>query len=109
MVLRRKKKRKKKNLNMSQYADIFCKVEIGAEALEKILAGIDLNKLSSELRRGLESSKGQKAAKLTKRLKVVEQFRRAKIGPERMISRVVPVIPPDLRPLVQLEEIGRAS
>src|SRR3989344_1045196 len=90
-------------LNMSQYVDIFCKVEIGAEALEKILASIDLNKLSSELRRGLESSKGQKAAKLTKRLKVVEQFRRAKIGPERMISSVVPVIPPDLRPLVQLE------
>jgi DNA-directed RNA polymerase subunit beta' len=90
-------------VNLSEYIDVFAKVEIGAEALMGILENMDLNALASELREGLESAKGQKASKLAKRLKVVEQFRRASIEPSRMILGVIPVIPPDLRPLVQLE------
>lgn len=90
-------------LNLRDYLDIFCELEIGAEALEKILKSLDLNELATELREELERSKGQKATKISKRLKVVEQFRRAEIDPSRMIMDIIPVIPPDLRPLVQLE------
>ncbi len=90
-------------VNLSDYLKIFTKMEIGAEALEGILSKMDLNELASQLREELENARGQKASKLAKRLKVVEQFRRAGIEPSRMILSVVPVIPPDLRPLVQLE------
>src|SRR4030043_2468042 len=90
-------------LTLSKYLNKFCKLEIGAEALQKILQSMDLNALSAQLRNDLENSKGQKAAKISKRLKVVEQFRRASIQPERMIMNVIPVIPPDLRPMVQLD------
>ncbi|OGC48718.1 DNA-directed RNA polymerase subunit beta', partial [candidate division WWE3 bacterium RBG_16_37_10] len=90
-------------VNLSVYLDVFTKVEIGAEALKGILEKMDLNVVSAQLRSDLENAKGQKAAKLAKRLKVVEQFRRASIEPSRMILSVIPVIPPDLRPLVQLE------
>ena len=90
-------------LKMADYVDSFCQVEIGAEALEKILKEMDLTVLASDLKEEFETSKGQKASKISRRLKVVEQFRRAKINPDRMILRVVPVIPPDLRPMVLLE------
>lgn len=90
-------------LNLYKYLDEFCTLKIGAEALQHILKDIDLNKIALELRSQLDSSKGQKAAKISKRLKVIEQFRRSKISPERMIFTVIPVIPPDLRPMVQLE------
>ncbi|MFA6981586.1 MAG: DNA-directed RNA polymerase subunit beta' [Patescibacteria group bacterium] len=90
-------------LNMADYIDIFAKLEIGAEAIKGILSRLDLNGLSVQLREGLDSAKGQKAQKLSKRLKVVEQFRRAGISPDRMILDVLPVIPAELRPLVQLE------
>ncbi|GIW69521.1 MAG: hypothetical protein KatS3mg101_0268 [Patescibacteria group bacterium] len=64
---------------------------------------MDLNDLSGKLRNELNNSKGQKAQRIAKRLKVVEQFRKAGITPDRMIMEVIPVIPPDLRPMVQLE------
>ena len=85
------------------YLDKFCTLEIGAEALQNILADMELNSLSSKLREDLERAKGQKAAKISKRLRVVEQYRRSGVDPERMILDVIPVIPPDLRPMVQLE------
>ncbi len=90
-------------LALSDYLDEFCKVEIGAEALQGILGALDLNALASDLRDELNESRGQKAAKIAKRLRVIEQFRRSGISPDRMIFGVIPVIPPDLRPLVQLE------
>lgn len=90
-------------VSLAQYLDRFSTLEIGAEALQGILKRMDLNALSSQLREELERSKGQKAAKISKRLKVVEQFRRSGVAPERMIMTIIPVIPPDLRPMVQLE------
>ena len=89
--------------SLISYLGIFCKLEIGAEALQSILSQMDLNALSEELRNELENAKGQKAQKISKRLRIVEQFRRAGISPDRMILEVIPVIPPDLRPMVQLE------
>jgi len=85
------------------YIDQFTEVEMGAEALKKVLEGMDLLKLSRKIRRKLAKSKGQKRVKLLKRLRVVEGFRLAGIRPEWMILTVLPVIPPDLRPLIQLE------
>lgn len=90
-------------MNLSVYVDMFATVDIGAEAIQGILEDMDLNALSEELREELETAKGQKAVKLTKRLKVVEGFRKAELEPQRMIFDVIPVIPPDLRPMVQLE------
>jgi DNA-directed RNA polymerase subunit beta' len=90
-------------LNLSGYIDMFAQSNIGAEAVQGILRELDLNKLSLKLREELEETKGQKAVKLTKRLKVVEGFRRADLETERMVLEVIPVIPPDLRPMVQLE------
>lgn len=90
-------------LTLYKYIQGFCKLEIGAQALHGILAGMDLHAISSSLREELETSKGQKALKIAKRLRVVEQFRRAEINPNRMVIEILPVIPPDLRPMVQLE------
>ncbi len=88
---------------LATYLDRFCTLEIGAEALQNILADMELNTLSSKLREDLARAKGQKAAKISKRLRVVEQYRRSGVDPERMVLDVIPVIPPDLRPMVQLE------
>ena len=90
-------------ISLVNYLDGFAKLEIGAEALQKILQSLDLTTLTERLRNELDTSKGQKAQKIAKRLKVVEQFRRANISPDRMIMSVIPVIPPDLRPMVQLD------
>lgn len=90
-------------VSLADYLEIFCKVAIGAEALEGILENLDLNELSAKLREDLTSAKGQKSQKISKRLKVVEGFRRADIAPHRMILNTLPVIPPDLRPMVQLD------
>jgi len=90
-------------VNLADYIDEFCKVDIGAEALEKILQNLDLNELAAGLKEITQNSKGQKAQKASKRLKAVEGFRRAGIETSRMILNVLPVIPPDLRPMVQLE------
>ena len=77
--------------------------EMGAEAIKKLLEDIDLEKLSAELKEELETASGQKRVKLLKRLDVVESFRTAGLRPEWMILDVLPVIPPDIRPMVQLD------
>ena len=79
------------------------KAEMGAEALEKLLKEIDLDKLSEKLKKELENASEQKRAKLVKRLDTVESFRLSGNRPEWMIMNVVPVIPPELRPMVQLD------
>ena len=79
------------------------KAEMGAEALRKLLAEIDLEKLSKKLKKELEKASEQKKAKLIKRLDTVESFRLSGNKPEWMIMSVIPVIPPDLRPMVQLD------
>ena len=79
------------------------KAEMGAEALEKLLKEIDLDKLSAKLKKELEGASEQKKAKLIKRLDTVESFRLSGNRPEWMILNVVPVIPPELRPMVQLD------
>ena len=88
---------------LHQYIDQFAVVSMGAEALKEVLEKIDLDNLSQRIKRNLTKSRGQKLVKLTKRLRVVEGFRLAGIKPEWMILSVVPIIPPDLRPLVQLQ------
>ncbi len=79
------------------------KAEMGAEALYKLLAEIDLDKLSEKLKKELVKASEQKKAKLVKRLDTVESFRLSNNRPEWMIMHVVPVIPPELRPMVQLD------
>ena len=76
---------------------------MGAEAIQKLLAEIDLDKLSKELREELEHANGQKRVRLLKRLECVESFLESNQRPEWMIMTVIPVIPPDLRPLLQLD------
>ena len=76
---------------------------MGAEAIKKLLCEIDLEKLSAELKNGLEEAQGQKKIRVAKRLEVVEAFRISGNKPEWMIMDAVPVIPPDLRPMVQLD------
>jgi len=80
----------------------FIKVGMGAEAVSAVLKELDLNKLSGQLREEVQNSSGQKQLKATKRLRVVEGLRQADLRPEWMVINVLPVIPPDLRPMVQL-------
>ncbi len=99
----------KQVLNEKDYRDMREKYEddfdagMGAEYIKKLLASIDLEKLSEELKEELEGATGQKRARLLKRLEVVESFRLSGNRPEWMILDVVPVIPPDIRPMVQLD------
>ena len=79
------------------------KAEMGAEAIRKLLEQVDLEKLSAEIEKDLESASEQRKAKLIKRLDTVEAFRQSGNRPEWMVMNVVPVIPPDLRPMVQLD------
>ena len=79
------------------------RVGMGAEAIQELLQAIDLEKDSEELRKGLKESTGQKRARIIKRLEVVEAFRNSGNKPEWMIMTVIPVIPPDIRPMVQLD------
>ena len=79
------------------------KAEMGAEPIRNLLAEIDLDKLSEKLKKELEKASEQKKAKIVKRLDTVESFRLSKNRPEWMVMQVVPVIPPDLRPMVQLD------
>ncbi len=76
---------------------------MGAEAVRELLAGLDLDALAADLRRQISTTTSQRRKKATKRLKVVEAFRRSGSSPEWMILTVLPVLPPDLRPLVQLD------
>ena len=85
-----------------RYEDEF-KAAMGAEAIKDLLAEIDLEQLSAELHNELEDAGGQKRVRLLKRLEVVEAFRLSGNRPEWMIMDTVPVIPPDIRPMVQLD------
>lgn len=79
------------------------KAGTGAEAIKELLSRVDPDKLESELREELEKAKGQTKARLVKRLEVIEALRQSGNKPEWMILEVIPVIPPDLRPMVQLD------
>ena len=79
------------------------RVGMGAEAIKELLQAIDLETESVELKAGLKESTGQKRAKIIKRLEVIEAFKESGNDPSWMIMDVVPVIPPDLRPMVQLD------
>ena len=87
---------------VEKYGNRF-RAGMGAEAIQELLAEIDLEELSKELKLELETATGQKKVRLIKRLEVVESFRLSGNKPEWMILNVVPVIPPDLRPMVQLD------
>ncbi len=99
----------KQVLSEKEYREAYDKfgskfrVGMGAEAIQELLQSIDLEKESIELKRGLKDSTGQKRARIIKRLEVVEAFRESDNKPEWMILSVVPVIPPDIRPMVQLD------
>ena len=86
-----------------KYGDGAFRVGMGAESIMELLEAIDLERESKELKAGLKDSTGQKRARIVKRLEVVEAFRESGNRPECMIMTVVPVIPPDLRPMVQLD------
>jgi len=90
-------------IQLEDYLDEFAEVSIGAEAIEKILSEFDLSAVIEKLRLDLTTAKGTKIKKTTKRLSIVEGIRRSKVKPEWMILKALPVIPPDLRPMVQLE------
>jgi len=85
-----------------KYEDDF-KASMGAEAIKELLQEIDLDVLAKQLRDELEGTAGQKRVRLLKRLEVVESFKMSNNRPEWMILDVVPVIPPDIRPMVQLD------
>ena len=76
---------------------------MGAESIKELLCAIDLDKESTEMREELENATGQKRARIIKRLEVVESFRQSGNRPEWMILDYIPVIPPDLRPMIQLD------
>ncbi|MBQ2667633.1 MAG: DNA-directed RNA polymerase subunit beta' [Clostridia bacterium] len=100
---------KMQTLTEKEYRDMREKYEddfdasMGAEAVKKLLEDIDCEKLSEELKADLENAQGQKRARILKRLEVVESFRISGNRPEWMVLDAVPVIPPDIRPLVQLD------
>ena len=85
-----------------KYGDDF-KAGMGAEAVRELLAAIDLEALAKDLREKLAESSGQKKAKIIKRLEVVEAFRKSGNRPEWMILEALPVLPADIRPMVQLD------
>ncbi len=88
-----------------KYKDEGCdfQAEMGAEAIKKLLSEIDLDNLIDQLRLDLDGATGQKRTKIARRLEVAEVFRKSGNRPEWMVMNVLPVIPPDLRPLVQLD------
>ena len=88
---------------IEKYGSGAFRVGMGAEAIQELLQAIDLEKDSEELRKGLKEATGQKRARIIKRLEVVEAFRNSGNRPEWMIMNVIPVIPPDIRPMVQLD------
>ena len=96
-------------LTEKEYRDMREKYEddfdagMGAEAIKKLLQQIDCEPLSAQLREELANASGQKKAKLVKRLEVVEAFRQSGNKPEWMIIDILPVIPPEIRPMVQLD------
>ena len=99
----------KQVLSEKEYKDAYdtfgdrFRVGMGAEAIRELLAAIDLEKDSEELRKELVDASGQKKARIVKRLEVIEAFRESGNKPEWMVLTVIPIIPPDLRPMVQLD------
>lgn len=99
----------KQLLSEKEYRDAYDKygntftVGMGAEAIKKVLHDIDLEKESVEIKASLKDAVGQKRIRLIKKLEVIESFRLSQNKPEWMIMEAVPVIPPDLRPMVQLD------
>ncbi len=87
---------------LEKYGNKF-KAGMGAESIKELLKKIDLDKEAMELRKELKESSGQKKIRIIRRLEVVEAFRQSGNRPEWMILDVIPVIPPDLRPMVQLD------
>ncbi|MCH3965666.1 MAG: DNA-directed RNA polymerase subunit beta' [Clostridium sp.] len=101
---------KKQLLNEKEYREAADKygeesfvAGMGAESIKKLLEEIDLEQLSLELKENFKSSTGQKKVRIIRRLEVVESFRKSGNKPDWMIIDVIPVIPPDLRPMVQLD------
>ena len=100
---------KKQVLTEKEYRDFYEKYEdkfragMGAEAVKELLSEIDLEELSNELREELDSATGQKKVRIVKRLETVEAFRLSDNRPEWMILEAIPVIPPEIRPMVQLD------
>ncbi|MBU5487237.1 DNA-directed RNA polymerase subunit beta' [Clostridium sp. MSJ-8] len=101
---------KKQLLNEKEYREAVDKygedsfeAGMGAEAIQKLLSEIDLDTQSKELKEELKQSTGQKRVRIIRRLEVVESFKKSNNDPQWMIINVIPVIPPDLRPMVQLD------
>ncbi|MGB4428310.1 MAG: DNA-directed RNA polymerase subunit beta' [Thermacetogeniaceae bacterium] len=100
---------KKQLLNESEYRELReqygnrFRAGMGAEAIKELLEEIELDRLSEELRTELRESTGQRKVRAIRRLEVVEAFRKSGDRPEWMILEVIPVIPPELRPMVQLD------
>ena len=94
---------KEYNEYLEKYGKDAFSAGMGAEAIKKLLEKIDVDALSEELKAELDDAQGQKKARIIKRLEIVESFRVSGYRPEWMILTVVPVIPPDLRPMVQLD------
>ncbi len=88
---------------IDKYGENSFKAGMGAETIQAMLKEIDVEKLAADLRKELEKANGQKKAKIIKRLETVDSFRLSGNKPEWMILEVLPVIPPDLRPMVQLD------
>ena len=90
-------------LKLAEYDAVdFVRVGMGAEAVLELIKGIDIEKLIAKLRLEVKEATGQKRIKATKRLRVAEGLRKADINPSWMVIKNLPVIPPDLRPMVQL-------
>lgn len=88
---------------LHNYYDPEFQAGVGAEAIRNLLKDLNLDSLNMELREELKHSSGQKAKKTIRRLQIIDAFRKSNSKPEWMILDVLPVIPPDLRPMVQLE------
>lgn len=88
---------------IAPYLKDFAEVGIGAEAIRRALFDIDLGKISTTLRKKIKGAKGERGIRYSRRLRIVENLRAADISPSWMILSILPVIPPDLRPMVQLE------
>jgi|694.fasta_scaffold00063_79 DNA-directed RNA polymerase subunit beta' len=93
----------KEYISLEEYLDEFCEVGIGAEAIRQILEELDIKKLRDQLREDVETVKSAKSEKLLKRLKIAESFIKGEVDPKSIVIEVLPVIPPDLRPMVMLE------
>ncbi len=81
---------------------VFYTIKTGSEALNELIGSLDLSQLIADLRKEAEKTSGQRYLKVVKRLRLIENMRKATVTPEAMILTILPVIPPDLRPMVQL-------